>query len=120
MSDVTQGYTTEPLHLGTAMTLGDGGQYVATTMVGTRKSMIEINVYESLTEPGKVVIDVLTNDDAIAEKVKKLRNYGSKVKYQHDLVGYNSRLDEMQAAFLRAKLAVLDEWNACRKEIAAH
>jgi dTDP-4-amino-4,6-dideoxygalactose transaminase len=40
------------------------------------------------------------------------------VKYQHDLAGYNSRLDEMQAAFLRAKLAVLDEWNARRREIA--
>jgi len=61
---------------------------------------------------------VLTNDDAIADKVKQLRNYGSKVKYQHDLLGYNSRLDEMQAAFLRVKLAVLDEWNARRKEVA--
>jgi dTDP-4-amino-4,6-dideoxygalactose transaminase len=61
---------------------------------------------------------VLTNDDAIAEKVKQLRNYGSKIKYQHDLAGYNSRLDEMQAAFLRAKLAVLDKWNARRREIA--
>jgi dTDP-4-amino-4,6-dideoxygalactose transaminase len=63
---------------------------------------------------------VLTNDDAIAEKVKQLRNYGSKVKYQHDLAGYNSRLDEMQAAFLRAKLAVLDEWNGRRRELADH
>lgn len=62
---------------------------------------------------------VLTNDDAIAEKVKKLRNYGSMVKYQHNLAGYNSRLDEMQAAFLRVKLVVLDEWNARRREIAA-
>jgi dTDP-4-amino-4,6-dideoxygalactose transaminase len=61
---------------------------------------------------------VLTNDDTIAEKVKQLRNYGSKIKYQHDLAGYNSRLDEIQAAFLRAKLVVLDEWNARRKEIA--
>ena len=61
---------------------------------------------------------VLTNDNAIAERVKQLRNYGSKIKYQHDLVGYNSRLDEMQAAFLRAKLTVLDEWNARRREIA--
>ena len=61
---------------------------------------------------------VLTNDAAIAEKVKQLRNYGSKVKYQHDFAGYNSRLDEMQAAFLRVKLAVLDEWNARRKKIA--
>lgn len=68
--------TTEPLHLGTAMTLGDGGQYVATTMVGTRKSMIEINVYESLTEPGKVVIDVLTNDDADLENLIVTLNDG--------------------------------------------
>ena len=61
---------------------------------------------------------VLTNNDAIAEKVKQLRNYGSKVKYQHDLLGYNSRLDEMQAAFLRVKLTVLDEGNARRREVA--
>lgn len=61
---------------------------------------------------------VLTNDDWIALKVQQLRNYGSTVKYQHELLGYNSRLDEMQAAFLRAKLAVLDEWNARRREIA--
>jgi dTDP-4-amino-4,6-dideoxygalactose transaminase len=61
---------------------------------------------------------VLTSDDAIADKVRQLRNYGSKIKYQHDLAGYNSRLDEMQAAFLRVKLAVLDDWNARRREIA--
>jgi dTDP-4-amino-4,6-dideoxygalactose transaminase len=61
---------------------------------------------------------VLTNDDAIAEKVKQLRNYGSKVRYQHDLLGYNSRLDEMQAAFLRVKLTVLDDGNERRKEVA--
>lgn len=61
---------------------------------------------------------VLTNDDAIADKVRQLRNYGSKVKYIHDHAGYNSRLDEMQAAFLRVKLAVLDEWNAKRREVA--
>lgn len=61
---------------------------------------------------------VLTNDDAIAEKVRQLRNYGSKIKYQHDLAGYNSRLDEMQAAFLRAKLSVLDEWNVRRRNLA--
>ena len=61
---------------------------------------------------------VLTNDEAVAEKVKQLRNYGSKVKYQHNLVGLNSRLDEMQAAFLRAKLSVLDEWNDRRRSVA--
>lgn len=62
---------------------------------------------------------VLTNDAWIAEKVRQLRNYGSMVKYQHDLAGYNSRLDEMQAAFLRVKLTVLDQWNERRREIAA-
>ena len=62
---------------------------------------------------------VLANDTGIADKVRQLRNYGSTVKYQHNLAGYNSRLDEMQAAFLRAKLPLLDEWNARRSEIAA-
>jgi len=61
---------------------------------------------------------VLTNDEAIASKVRRLRNYGSTVKYQHELAGYNSRLDELQAAFLREKLKVLDDWNAKRREIA--
>ena len=61
---------------------------------------------------------VLTNDDAVAEQVRRLRNYGSSVKYQHDLAGYNTRLDEMQAAFLREKLKLLDAWNAKRQAIA--
>lgn len=61
---------------------------------------------------------VLTNDKAVAEKVRQLRNYGSSVKYRHDLLGCNSRLDEMQAAFLRAKLSVLDEWNDRRRHVA--
>lgn len=62
---------------------------------------------------------VLTSDDDIADKVRRLRNYGSRVKYQHDVAGYNSRLDELQAAFLRVKLSVLDDWNARRRAIAA-
>jgi dTDP-4-amino-4,6-dideoxygalactose transaminase len=61
---------------------------------------------------------VLTNDEHIAAKVKQLRNYGSEVKYQHRVQGYNSRLDEMQAAFLRVKLRVLDDWNTQRQNIA--
>ena len=61
---------------------------------------------------------VLTNDEDIAERVKKLRNYGSQIKYRHDLMGFNSRLDELQAAFLRVKLRMLDEWNERRREIA--
>lgn len=61
---------------------------------------------------------VLTDDSAVAARVKKLRNYGSIKKYQHDVAGYNSRLDEIQAAFLRAKLEVLDEWNERRRDVA--
>ncbi|HXF67601.1 MAG TPA: DegT/DnrJ/EryC1/StrS family aminotransferase [Burkholderiales bacterium] len=61
---------------------------------------------------------VLTNDAEIAEKVRRLRNYGSTIKYEHDLQGFNSRLDELQAAILRVKLAKLDEWNKRRTEIA--
>ena len=62
---------------------------------------------------------VLTSDAEIANKVRRLRNYGSTVKYQHEITGFNSRLDELQAAFLRVKLSVLDAWNARRREIAA-
>jgi dTDP-4-amino-4,6-dideoxygalactose transaminase len=61
---------------------------------------------------------VLTNNDQIAEHVRQLRNYGSKSKYIHEIVGGNSRLDEMQAAFLRIKLTMLDEWNSKRSIIA--
>lgn len=61
---------------------------------------------------------VLTNDRSIAETVRKLRNYGSEIKYNHELIGFNSRLDELQAAFLRVKLKHLDRWNAQRCHIA--
>lgn len=60
----------------------------------------------------------LTSDAAIADKVRELRNYGSKVKYRHDKLGHNSRLDELQAAFLSVKLCSLDAWNDRRREIA--
>ncbi|MBW6512465.1 MAG: DegT/DnrJ/EryC1/StrS family aminotransferase [Desulfuromonadaceae bacterium] len=61
---------------------------------------------------------ITTNDDTLAERVRTLRNYGSKVKYYNEIKGYNSRLDELQAAFLRVKLNHLDEWNQRRGEIA--
>ena len=61
---------------------------------------------------------VTTNDDEIAEKVRKLRVHGWKKKYFPEMLGYNSRLDEMQAAVLRVKLKHLDAWNARRAEIA--
>jgi dTDP-3-amino-3,4,6-trideoxy-alpha-D-glucose transaminase len=62
---------------------------------------------------------VTTGDAALAAKVRRLRNYGSAVKYHHDEPGVNSRLDEMQAAFLRVKLRHLDEWNDRRRALAA-
>jgi dTDP-4-amino-4,6-dideoxygalactose transaminase len=61
---------------------------------------------------------ILTNDSEIAGRVRKLRNYGSTWKYNHEVQGYNTRLDELQAAFLREKLRFLDEWNNQRAEIA--
>ena len=61
----------------------------------------------------------ITTDDAeIADRVRTLRNYGSKKKYYNEVKGYNSRLDEMQAALLRVKLKVLDQWNQRRTQVA--
>ena len=54
---------------------------------------------------------IVTNDEALAEKLKMLRNYGSPKKYYHDTLGYNSRLDTLQAAILRVKLKYLPDWN---------
>jgi dTDP-4-amino-4,6-dideoxygalactose transaminase len=62
---------------------------------------------------------VTTDDPALADRLRVLRNYGSKVKYVNLERGYNSRLDELQAAFLRVKLAHLDAWNERRRAIAA-
>lgn len=62
---------------------------------------------------------VTTNDPAIAERIRVLRNYGSRVKYVNEVQGYNSRLDEIQAAILRVKLRYMDTWNARRAGIAA-
>ena len=62
---------------------------------------------------------VTTNDPDLAERVRMLRNYGSKKKYFNDFKGFNSRLGELQAAFLRVKLKKLDEWNDRRCKIAA-
>lgn len=62
---------------------------------------------------------VTTNDAQLADRIRVLRNYGSKVKYVNEVLGYNSRLDPLQAAILRVKLAHLDEWNARRCAVAA-
>ncbi|MCX7099333.1 MAG: DegT/DnrJ/EryC1/StrS family aminotransferase [Methylococcales bacterium] len=61
---------------------------------------------------------VVTNNDATAAKVKQLRNHGSDVRYYHDVIGYNSRLDEMQAVILRAKLKRIDQYNQARRRVA--
>jgi len=61
---------------------------------------------------------ITTNDHDLARKVRMLRNYGSEKKYYNDLPGTNSRLDELQAAFLRVKLKPLNADNAARNEIA--
>ena len=63
---------------------------------------------------------VTTNDAELAERIAVLRNYGSQLKYHNKVVGFNSRLDELQAAFLRVKLKKLDEWNNRRSKVAEH
>jgi dTDP-4-amino-4,6-dideoxygalactose transaminase len=62
---------------------------------------------------------LVTNDESLAKKLKMLRVHGIERRYFHDLHGYNSRLDELQAAILRVKLPHLNKWNARRAEIAA-
>lgn len=61
---------------------------------------------------------VVTNSSKIYEKLLKLRNYGQTIKYHHDTLGVNSRLDEIQAAILRVKLKHLNKWNKQRNQIA--
>lgn len=61
---------------------------------------------------------VVTNDSTLAERVRRIGNYGSTAKYSHETVGLNARLDELQAALLRVKLPHLDRWNAARQVIA--
>lgn len=62
---------------------------------------------------------VTTNDAALSQKVKVLRNYGSPKKYFNDVIGHNMRMDEIQASFLTVKLKHLDSWTAQRRQIAS-
>ena len=62
---------------------------------------------------------VTTSDAELAARLRRLRNYGESSKYRNEAMGYNSRLDELQAAFLRVKLPHLDRWNETRRNLAA-
>jgi dTDP-4-amino-4,6-dideoxygalactose transaminase len=61
---------------------------------------------------------VVTHSDETAATIRQLRNHGSDVRYYHDIIGYNSRLDEMQAVILRAKLKRIDQYNQARRRVA--
>jgi dTDP-4-amino-4,6-dideoxygalactose transaminase len=61
---------------------------------------------------------ITTNNDQLADQLRVLRNYGSRIKYFNEIKGFNSRLDSLQAAVLQVKLKYLDEWNARRRAIA--
>jgi dTDP-4-amino-4,6-dideoxygalactose transaminase len=61
---------------------------------------------------------VTTNDEELAQELRRLRNYGSRIRYVCDVKGYNSRLEELHAAVLRVKLKYLDQWNERRKVVA--
>jgi dTDP-4-amino-4,6-dideoxygalactose transaminase len=61
---------------------------------------------------------ITTNDDEVAAQIKLLRNHGSSQQYHHDVIGYNSRLDELQAVILRIKLKHIDDYNQRRLEVA--
>ncbi len=108
------------------LTLIDDAAQAHGAAVGARR----IGAFESTTTwsfyPGKnlgALGDagaITTQDDGVAARLRQLRNYGSSEKYVHDVTGYNSRLDPIQAAVLRVKLRHLDEWNARRQKIAAH
>ncbi len=63
---------------------------------------------------------VVTDNDELAEKIRMIANHGSRVRYRHEALGINSRLDSIQAAILRVKLHYLDEWNEKRRAIAAY
>ena len=62
---------------------------------------------------------VTTNDPALAHRVRMMRDHGSEKRYYHEILGWNGRLDELQAAALRVKLPHLDNWNVRRHELAA-
>ncbi|GGT19145.1 DegT/DnrJ/EryC1/StrS family aminotransferase [Streptomyces purpureus] len=91
------------------------GQRIGTGTTATAFSFYPGKNLGALGDGGAVT----TSDGELAERIRLLRNYGSRRKYHHELRATNSRLDELQAALLRAKLPHLDRWNHRRGEIAA-
>ena len=63
---------------------------------------------------------ITTDNETLYEKCKLLRNYGSSKRYYNELIGYNSRLDELQAAILNVKIKYLEEWNLMRRSLASY
>ena len=91
-----------------------GARGVATTGVASTFSFFPTKNLFAFGDGGAVT----TDDDELAERIRLLRFHGSRDKKRFDLVGYNSRLDEVQAAVLRAFLSKIEEWNRSRREAA--
>ncbi len=112
------------------MALDNTALIVAGMLVGASGSILTKQMAEAMNRSiGNVFFSgfgaggggaVTTDDGALAERVRLLRNYGSPAKYEHDVLGFNSRLDGLQAACLAVKLRHLADWNARRRAIAAH
>ena len=92
-----------------------GGRPVGTIGVAGAFSFYPTKNLGALGDGGAII----TNDSSLAEKVRLIRNGGQTDRYHHELAGVNSRLDELQAAILRARLAFLAGWTASRRKIAA-
>ena len=93
-----------------------GARGVATTGIASTFSFFPTKNLFAFGDGGAVT----TDDDELAERIRLLRFHGSRDKKRFDLVGYNSRLDEVQAAVLRVFLSKIEEWNRSRREAAGH
>lgn len=107
-----------------AIVLEDAAQSQGASLAGSRAGQLG-DIAATSFYPGKNLGAygdagaVLTDSDELAEKVRLLRAHGERVRYQHEVIGFNSRLDTLQAVVLSAKLARLDAWNALRRQAAA-